>query len=454
MNIIVVLPGLLAAFYAFTRSPQMAFVRVYIPVLFILPSFYTWKGPGLPPTSFHHWCILPIFAVFVARQLGQYRFSLQDLLVAAYTALVFVSELTNANYKEAQNLLFSVLTQIVMPYVLAKALIEPGGLRSEFSRRLVLSVFIVACVSLYEFKMGRTPFAMVLDPFFPGQNNWVTTFRYGFARTAGSYGHAILAGVIMAAAWRLQRWRQWTGEDSSPRVAWILALGVLGGSIMTLCRGPWIGAFLGTLPVIAARSPKPKVVAIVIVAGLVGFGTPAAIAFNAYVSVGRENAKTTSQETAAYRKELLDKYGEIAAERPCLGWGRLGWPKVPGMPSIDNHFLLLTIMHGKIAARIFMGIMIIQCVRLGLLARKVPRSRPEYLLSVSLMGTLLMIFVSIATVYLGGQVEQLLFLVVGWSEGLIQRGRRGDFSGSVGAGAAPASVERSSPAFAFERVLA
>ena len=262
-------------------------------------------------------------------------------------------------------------------------------------------------ISVYQFKMGTNPFQTLLARFFPGQGGWVTTFRYGFARIAGPYGHAILAGVIFAVAYRMQRWLQWN-ECWRGHLKWLpmdagsfVTYAIIGGSVMTLCRGPWIGAFCGMVASLIGRAIDRRRALTITLVLLITIGTPGYLKFKAYVSVGRAGAKTVAQESAAYRKELLDKYIAIAEQRAAFGWGLTGWPKLPGMPSIDNYYLLISLMHGVTALGLLLAIFIWLIVRLGRYGAARPSSSPSGSLAFSLLGAYLAVMVSIATVYLG-----------------------------------------------------
>lgn len=241
----------------------------------------------------------------------------------------------------------------------AKGLIEPHNLAIPFAKRLVFLMFIISIVSVYEFKMGVTPWKLVLQRFFLWQGEgWVTTFRWGFARVAGPYGHAILAGVMLITVYRIQRWLEWS-QQWEPRFrngsglpvskARMITIGLVLGVLMTMVRGPWIAGILAAVLTSIGRAKNRWRAVGIIGAAMVVIGTPTVIAFKSYVSVGRERATSVAQESAAYRKELMDKYIDIALERSIWSWGRTTWPKIPGMPSIDNYYLLLALMHGVLA---------------------------------------------------------------------------------------------------------
>ena len=63
MQWLVLVPGIWALIIAISKSPQQAFLLVYIPVLFCLPDYYRWYAPGLPDASFSHSAILAITLV-------------------------------------------------------------------------------------------------------------------------------------------------------------------------------------------------------------------------------------------------------------------------------------------------------------------------------------------------------------------------------------------------------
>lgn len=457
MGIIVILPGLLALYWAWKYSAARAFIDVYLPVLLLLPEYYRWILPALPDPTFSQAAVLPITAVFLPSALRIWKFSLMDFLIFGFAMSVAVSEFENAGFKEAQNLMFDMVASVVLPYVLAKGLIEPNGLRVAFARRFVILIFAVSVISLYEFRFGRTPWQIFLNPFFPGQaDGWITTFRYGFARVAGPYGHAILCGLILVIGYRIQRWLEWS-NNWAPRfkfLPWLnvskarlITIGILVGIAMTLVRGPWLGAFAGAIVAGIGRAQNRKRALLVVAASVVLVGIPAAAWFYSYASVGRLGAKTASQESAAYRKELLDKYVDVALRKSALGWGRNTWPKVPGMPSIDNYYLLLALMHGFVADGFLLAIifgMFVRLIRFEM-RKQAPPSRNS--LGFTLAAIYLGIAVTIATVYMGLTVTPIFAVLTGWSEGyLLNRHQTGTD--------AEHSKQLRSLRFGFRRVVA
>lgn len=443
MAILALIPGLLAFWLALTRSPQLAFVNVYVPTLLLLPDYYRWMAPGLPDPTFNQAAAMGLFIAFVIRGAPGYQFSPLDLVVGAFAAVVSYSEYRASGYADAQNLMFTMLSSVLVPYLLAKSLVEPFELRIVFAKRIVLCLFAVAIICLYEARFAVNPWRMLLDRFFPGQGRgWIITFRWGLPRSAGPFGHAILAGIAMIVGYRIQRWLEWSGAwrpTTPPWLRWwpwpkisegqFYTLGLLGGVLLTLVKGPWLAGLLAGVVVAVGRLRNRWIGIGILLAFIIVVCLPAFFWFLQWAGVGRENALTDNQETAAYRLELITEYMHIALQQTAWGWGLTKWPEVPGMPSIDNYYLLLFLMHGGIALALFAGLLLGMIVRL--LVHAMRRPNPEPLgssLAFTLAGIYICYLISVATVYMGLQTMPLLFLVTGWAEGYLRSGREHSFA--------------------------
>lgn len=424
---LIIYTALLASLIAIARmTPGRATVAVYLPVLLLLPDCYHAFTPGLPDPSFNQAAILPIFAVAVLRYLPQWRPSVSDLLAIAFAASVAWSEYINAGYQEAQNLIFAMLTGALAPYLLARLCIARERLHVATARVFAGILFGLAVFGLFEAKFGFNPFLAILGPFFPGQGGWVTTFRHGLARVAGPYSHAILAGIMMVMAYRLQRWLEWGGhwEPRFTRITlpWrkdrTMSLWLFIGSLMTVARGPWIGGLLGGAFAWVGRSRNKRLALMSMLGAALAVGIPAMLMFASYLDVKPGMPMTTSQESAVYRKVLMEKYMDIAMEHAWLGWGRNTWPKVGGMESIDNYYLLLSLMHGLLATLLLVGLIFWLVGRLLRQGLREPVGHNS--LSFCFLGILVSVLISLATVYLGENVLPAFFFIAGWAEGFLQ----------------------------------
>ncbi len=462
LSFIALLPGIIAYRVLSKRGIQFAFLRVYMPVFLLMPEYYHCVFPGAPDPSFSQSACVVLIIGFVRSGWPGYRFSFNDLWVYGYALCASVSEYRATNYADAQNLMFGMIVGGIFPYIFAKSLIEPFGNRFEFAKICVLSMCIVAIINIWETRFGFNVWRFTIDRFFPGQGQaWVTTFRFGLARAAGPYAHALLAGVMMIICFRLQRWLHWS--DAWPRkikgMKWLpytpafwLSLIAAGGLFLTLAKGSWLASFVGATITAMGRFKNRKQFGMAILFSLIAIGVPAAGKFISYASVGRSAAADANQETAAYRYELIANYMDIANEKPLLGWGLSAWPKIPGTESIDNHYLLLYLMHGRLTILCFFMLLFGTLVRLIRYAFSQPPAQGPLgsSLAFTLAGIYVAYIIAIATVYMGFQTFTMFMMLCGWSESYMQRRSR-EWQPPDDDGSAPPPID--SRPFKFQKVL-
>ena len=435
MQMVVYLALIAAAVVALRHGPGRALLAVYLPVLLLIPDGFRAITPGLPDPNFNQAAMIPIVAVALLRHGHRWRPAPMDGLVLLFAAWVGYSDYSGRGYADAQNLMFAMLFSVVAPYAVARLVIGAEGLQVALARRIVIIVFAVALVGVWEARFGLNPFHALIGNLFPGQGKgWVTSFRYGMARVAGPYSHAILAGLMLALAFVLQRWLQSAGHWEARFVrlpAWpwskarTITAALVLGMLMTVARGPWLGAVVA-LAIFAVGQAANRRRALWIAAAVLAVGGAAgAWALGDYLDVKPGAAMTMSQESALYRKVLFEKYYDIAMHNAWLGWGLTTWPKVRGMESIDNYYLLIALMHGVPAMVMLVTMLLastVQCLRRGL-AEPAGVNGPGF----ALAGVFMAVFVSLGTVYLGEQVLPMLFLMLGWAQGWL----RGPLAGPV-----------------------
>jgi O-antigen ligase len=440
---IVALPAVISAAIIYTDSAEGAFFRVYLPILLLLPDGYFF---GWPPMNFHQYAILPIgLTIFWWALNGRWRWSWIDVLVLGFLSWTLISDFHQNYTDDLVNRIASPMTLALFPYLAGKFLIEQSGRRIAVARRFVFFVFIDVIISVYEFRFAVNPYRKTFGPFFSTVDTWFTQIRYGLGRTSGPFNHAIFMGAIVAIAIMLYRYvahfQLW-----EPKFRWlpklplskshIIFLSLIAGSLMTLSRGPWIAAIVGVM--VAAiglarnrrRAFRRTVLLLALGAAVVYVGG------KSYVSAPvRTGGSAEELESAEYRAKLWEEYKPIALEKSFWGWGSPDWPKVPGMSSIDNWYILLILEYGVTGLILFalmLGVPVVLLLREGLLESD--RSDDQRALLFTMGG----IIVAVA-VYLGGQLFPMLFLFLGWSDAcLMQPARR----------LAPA------PAFVFRRVIA
>ena len=256
------------------------------------------------------------------------------------------------------------------------------------------------------------------------------------ARITGPFTHPILACVVFVALYRLHRWLDWMGVWKQPQtglyavfLSWsrrfplsfsmhitIIFIVII---ILTFSRGPWIGGMAGAALTAVGNAGNRKRALIIFVVVMAVGGLLAEAALNYYLSPGSDGKISEGAETMLYRKIMLDRYEAFIWEKPWTGWGLTTVPSIEGMESIDNAYFLMALQHGIPAPTLFVIIFLYAIgtqIKFGL-----DSTAKEPPLGFTFAGIYLSCFFSFATVYIGGQTPSLLFLFLGWGEGIRKR---------------------------------
>jgi hypothetical protein len=423
-TVIVAIPAFLALFICVRRGPEQAMLDVYLPALLLLPEL-SWPISG--QLTFASTAILPIAAFLLMRPRQRWEWSSADFLVITLLSIRALAEGMDQGYKLGQNQAIQDFTSIFLPYFAVKEMLGDREFASTFVKRIVALLAFVAIVSVYESRMGSNLFTRLFAGIFPSTGN-TQVFRFGFKRVEGPYGHAILAGVMMAIGYRLARWLEWTGQWTER--FWILPISkvrfcelcILLGSILTISVGPWLGAVGGAVVIAAFRAVNRKRAMTLLILAFSVLFLPTYSAVHDFVSVDpmqAMNAGNAFQEDSAYRGKLVPLYLPVVEERPTWGWGRNGIPVLEGMASIDNAYLQVALTFGVYALGLLLAILVWTPIRLIVFGAKFPHDSHEDLSAYTLLAIYILIAISSATVWLGLQTEIFFFLLTAWSDRLV-----------------------------------
>jgi O-antigen ligase len=419
MWVIVVAPALIALAVTLRGGSGTAFVTVYLPTLLLLPG--TYEMPIMGHFNFDRLTILTIFLFSIPTLWREWEWNITDFLLVAYIAIGFFSDYVNKDIAWARNAAFVSVCSDLLPYIVAKTCLRKLSVSVAAAKTLVACAVIVAIVSVYEFRMGANLFDRLMNPFFTLPLPSIA-FRYSFARIEGPWHHPILAGMIFAISYRLTRWLEWSRLWPG-NVGWLpiskvrfCKICVLVGSAMTLSRGPWAAAIVAALVIVIFRARNRATMLLLITIAIVFLGPPIYSGVHSYVAA---ESGDEAQQSAAYRSELLDEYVTIAEERPVWGWGTLGFPTIGGMESIDNQYLLDALTNGFYALAVFVALLLWTPGQLAKFAWPRARDDPATALAVTMVGIYVLIAFALTTVWLGAQMQPLLYLIAGWSTALL-----------------------------------
>ena len=475
MAVIILFPALACLVVMAKGSLRSALINVYLPTVLLLPLYFRLQIPHTPPLSFAGAAIVPLGVALLATEMRRWRFDWMDLLVLLFALSAAVSEgmsgaLANGTWTRlftspAETLQADVnqgifqlaegITTIVLPYMAGKLLLGQGEysgrpVREMFLKRMVTLLAVVAAISTFDFIGAQSIWQRVFHHFFLDQPLiWPVQTRWGFGRIQGPYAHAILAGMVFLMGLTYCIWlRSFCPQWGTRRIVKGLPLTVRGvmlgavvaGLLMTQSRGPWLGVALALLFVFLAQKFQVARATAIFLVLIAVFSVAGYYYVNKYTQGGPGQSTNEEQASAIYRRDLIRNYKPIVMLHKAFGWGISNFPVMGGQQSIDNEYLLLAVTQGFTGLGLFLAILAGSGARLLLLATR-PMAAEDRGLVFAHLAVLIGLTTALATVYLGEQVMLLLFLVVGWAQGMNPVRVR------FGAKAATA------PRFEFRRVL-
>lgn len=258
-----------------------------------------------------------------------------------------------------------------------------------------------------------------------------------------------MAGTMFSIAWLFSMWLgvldKSRGNEPKYWGLWrstILSLAIAGGVLMTLSRGPIIGTILGYMVARIGKAKKMGRAAVITLFLIAIGGTIAYIKIQQYATADYWSAPTVEQQTAIYRRQLLDNYKPIVEKGGLFGYGVVDRPSVDGQYSIDNAYLYFQLTQGSLGLWTFVLLGLESLLAVFLAVRR-STQRVDIYFALCVGGGMAGFLLSLTSVYLGGPMYPLFFLLAGWSQSLRQ-------TQSVGV-TLPQPV---STRFSFRRVIA
>jgi len=430
MTAIALIPGIICFWVLWQYSTRAALLNVYLPSLLLFPLYYSWRIGGVPPISAAQAAAIPFILFIILRHRQIYFVSRCDVLLALYVYGGIISEMRHTNVNNGLFAGFADITNVIIPYFIGKLLIEQYFLRTQVLRRINVLLCCVAIISIYEFLLARNPYHQFFDSIFPGQGiEWQLQTRWGFGRISGPYAHAISAGMIFQIGlvgnlWLL-RTKKWERYFTHFPITWLYKPAIITGTMlmgimMTLSRGPWLGALFGWASARVGMSKNIRRSFLIFVVSCAVLGGVVYPVFKKYVQGTFTSTRNEEQRNAVYRAELWKNYTPIVNRNPLWGWGADAYPYPPMQPSIDDEYLYILVTRGYIGLVIFIIISTDAILRLAWVGLRFAKEENR-MFSYCLLGNIAGVLLTIGTVYLGSQVVPMFFLLIGWSQAVGQR---------------------------------
>jgi hypothetical protein len=416
-----------------------ALLSVYLPTLFLLSNTYTIRLPHLPALSISEICVIPLGVVALFRLVRKHSFVLMDFLVPSFLISLTISEvLCEKVTKDGIQLAVVSFVSMFLPYAIGRTMIEPGN-RIVVVRRIVLLVLLLGVPGFFEWRMGRSLYAP-LGNFFDVVMPSTIQLRNGHGRLAAAFDDSELAGTAIAMAVALNAWlaflwrtRTWQNPDAlftfleKYHIAEILLVAYV---YLTQARGPQLALIAGYLILQISRF-KNKKVATAVVGVLLALGAAGAYQyFSEVTNVADINAAHDEQQSSAvYRRQMIERFKPIRERGGWLGWGYMSFPHAQGLgslangvQSVDNQFLYVELGQGRLGFILFI-LIAVESLRAPLVRSWRMQSLDDRAFAVCMLAAMGMLWIALATVYMGTQLPQISFLLIGWGQSILPASR-------------------------------
>lgn len=429
MNVLLLVPGLISLFLVLRRRIDTAFLSVYLPCLLLLPEDYSLRIPHLPPLSAADFALIPLGIVGLSRLIRSGSFALMDVLVILFTASSGLSEVLHAPV--VNDGIFSAMNafvSMVLAYMAGRQLIEPD-LRFATIRRFVILVLLDGLPGLYEWKMGQSLYGMFgvkvlgLDTV-----SGAVQLRDGHGRIGAVFNGSEPGGIAFGMTFCLNAWLVYLKKVKTPvdlgmTLATLEKYHVPGLLLllyvwMTQARGPLIALAAGYLVLQIPRFKNTRLATIVVAVLLIGGYTAAKAYFASYANVSDNAIASEQQGSAQYRLVMNQVYAPIAEAGGWTGWSVLGIPHVQGKDSIDNHYLLVHLAWGRLGY-IFFLLIVWENIRVLLVRSWQSNAAEDRAFVFSMLAAMAVLWFTLLTVFMGGQLPQISFLLLGWIQSMV-----------------------------------
>jgi hypothetical protein len=429
MSVLLLVPGLISFFLVWRGRIETAFLSVYLPCLLLLPEAYSLRIPHLPPLSAAEFALIPLGFVGLSRLIRSGSFALMDILVPLFAASVGLSDILHAPViNDGIFSAFGAFVSMVLAYMAGRQLIEPD-LRFATVRRFVILVLLTGFVAPYEYRMGQNLYGVFGHRILGLDISESMQLRNGHARIGAVFGGGESAGIAFGMTFCLHAWLVYLRRVKAPvdlgKTLTKLEKYHVPGMLLLLyvwltqSRGPLLALGAGYLILQIPRFKNTRLMTFVVAVLLVGGYLAASAYFASYTNVaGPNNATSEQQGSALYRREMNEIYAPIAEAGGWTGWGVVGIPFVRGMKSIDNHYLLVHLSWGRLGY-IFFVLIVWENIRVVLVRSWKFEDPHDRAFVFSMLAAMAVLWITLLTVYMGEQLPQISFLLMGWIQSMV-----------------------------------
>ena len=320
------------------------------------------------------------------------------------------------------------LTDWYLPYLVGRCAIASSRDLDGMTKWMVIPIIIITALTVFESLTHMNPAGSYVGHSASGMQ------RFGLTRARGPLAHPIYLGMLMALLmpWALWAFRMARHRRTAPR--WFAALPVVccAGVLSSLSRGPAL-VMIGTWGSLAFFHHHRHRATIALVTGVLGiamvFGADTVLdTLRTVEREGREKPTKTiiidgeriEYDGTVHRLLLFKVYSAPIIKGGLLGHGPIGHDSAlelvdvrvsSVMESIDNHYIIYTLMYGFLGLGITIAIACCGIYYMAQAARD-PTS-PTQWFAASLCGSIGMVTLMMFTVWLAPDYRCMWLFSIG-----------------------------------------
>jgi hypothetical protein len=285
-----------------------------------------------------------------------------DLLLLGYLALQVALLLP---YDSATSLVRRVLLlgiDIALPYFVVSRACRSRAMIADAMASFVTAMAVLVPLAVVEFVRGWMLFAIIGEQW-DAARLYFPLHRGSFLRAQTTAGHSIFFGYFMAMALGMWLYLQGRGAVGAGW-RWLCGITLMGGLIVALARGPWVGAvaivlvYLALGPNASSRTIK-GISAIAAVAGiaLVSPWGDSIIDFLPFIG-------TVDEHTVTYRQQLAAGSWLLIQQNPLLGspfflQSMEEFRTGEGIIDLVNTYAIVALSFGMVGLSLFVGVFLL-----------------------------------------------------------------------------------------------
>ena len=344
---------------------------------------------------------------------GVHAITVVDLLLLAYLALQVLVLLPYVSMTTSMRQIVLLAIDVALPYFVLSRACRNREMIAEAMAAFVMAVVVLVPLAVFEFFWGWMLYAGIGNEW-GADRIYFPLHRGDFLRALTTAGHSINLGSFMAVAFGM--WLYLQGRCSSPIWRWLGFLTLLTGLVVTLARGPWVGAvaILFFYLSLGPRAGSRLLQGLAVAGGL--FAVVLVSPWSAQIIDYLPFAGTIDSNTIVMRQHLAEGAWVLIQQNPIFGSPYFlasmeAFRTGEGIIDLVNTYAAVALSLGLAGLGLFVGIFVALLWKAGRVVRELAGSDPDF----SLMGAALIACIVGTLIVIATTSFQLALPSVTWA---------------------------------------